>query len=257
MIVVIIETNQKKGRKRMKKAISVLLCAVMVFAAVPLSTAGAADAETETSCTAFMQSATGENDQTSFAQYSVLDLILEDYAAAFTFDPESMDEVIEDVKGWFQGFFIISAFGGFLCVPLLMPVVFLRFVIGTCKVIAAGFYILSDGVIHAHLSGTLKEYIHLSPAYIVKYATALWGKEHGFRLVHYGGGTSRDPENSLYLFLIANENGINKILCVDDRFERMRVVSADERDGAALTGLYTGNELIECFDSHRNNTSLI
>lgn len=68
------------------------------------------------------------------------------------------------------------------------------------KTIAAGFYITYKDVIHAHLSGTLNEYLHLSPAYIIKYATATWGKEHGYKLIHYGGGTSNDPENSLYQF---------------------------------------------------------
>ncbi len=68
------------------------------------------------------------------------------------------------------------------------------------KIIAAGFYITSGDIIHAHLSGTLQEYLHLSPAYVVKYATAVWGKEHGYRLIHYGGGTSNSPDNSLYQF---------------------------------------------------------
>lgn len=44
------------------------------------------------------------------------------------------------------------------------------------NVIVAGFYICYGPVIHAHLSGTLREYIHLSPAYVIKYATAVWGK---------------------------------------------------------------------------------
>lgn len=68
------------------------------------------------------------------------------------------------------------------------------------KVIAEGFYITYGTTIHAHLSGTLEKYIHLSPAYVIKYATAEWGKEHGYKLIHYGGGTTSDPENSLYKF---------------------------------------------------------
>lgn len=35
---------------------------------------------------------------------------------------------------------------------------------------------------------------------MVKYATAVWGKEHGYRLVHYGGGTSNSPEDTLFQF---------------------------------------------------------
>ena len=68
------------------------------------------------------------------------------------------------------------------------------------KTIAAGFYICSGDTIHAHLSGTLQEYLYLSPAYVIKYATAVWGKEHGYKRIHYGGGTSNSPEDPLFLF---------------------------------------------------------
>ena len=68
------------------------------------------------------------------------------------------------------------------------------------KTIAAGFYLCYGDTIHAHLSGTLKEYLHLSPAYIIKYATAMWGKENGYKRIHYGGGTSNSLEDPLFLF---------------------------------------------------------
>ena len=68
------------------------------------------------------------------------------------------------------------------------------------KVIAAGFYFVYGDIIECHLSGSLSEYLHLSPAYITKIATAKWAKEHGIHFIHYGGGTSRDQENSLYQF---------------------------------------------------------
>lgn len=68
------------------------------------------------------------------------------------------------------------------------------------KVIAAGFYFVCGNIIECHLSGTLTEYLNLSPAYITKIATARWGKENGIQYIHYGGGTSRNEENSLYQF---------------------------------------------------------
>lgn len=68
------------------------------------------------------------------------------------------------------------------------------------KVIAAGFYFVWDKVIHIHLSGTLSEYLYLSPAYILRYAVTMWGKEHGYELIHHGGGRSNSEEDSLYLF---------------------------------------------------------
>ncbi len=68
------------------------------------------------------------------------------------------------------------------------------------KTIAACFDFIDHGIIHIHLSGTLNEYLHLSPEYILQYATTLWGKEHGYRLIHRGGGISNAPDDSLYSF---------------------------------------------------------
>lgn len=68
------------------------------------------------------------------------------------------------------------------------------------KVVAAGLYFVCNKIIHAHLSGTDTEYLELSPAYILKYATVIWGKERGYRLIHYGGGLSNSEEDSLYKF---------------------------------------------------------
>ena len=79
-----------------------------------------------------------------------------------------------------------------------------RFVIAQAlyqgKVIAAGLYFTTANNVHAHLSGTDTEYLYLSPAYILKYGTALWAKEKGYDYIHYGGGTSTAPDNPLYLF---------------------------------------------------------
>lgn len=68
------------------------------------------------------------------------------------------------------------------------------------KIIAMGFYLKYGDIIHSHLSGTLTEYLDLSPAYILKYATSKWGKENGYHLVHHGGGTSNDKNDGLYKF---------------------------------------------------------
>ena len=68
------------------------------------------------------------------------------------------------------------------------------------KVIAAGLYFITDGNVHAHLSGTDTEYLRLSPAYILKYGTVLWAKENNYKFIHYGGGVSSDLEDPLYLF---------------------------------------------------------
>lgn len=68
------------------------------------------------------------------------------------------------------------------------------------KTIAAGVYMLSEGVIHIHLSGTLTEYLYLSPAYILRYAATLWGKENGYHMIHHGGGRTNSLEDGLFKF---------------------------------------------------------
>lgn len=68
-------------------------------------------------------------------------------------------------------------------------------------VISSGLYFIYDNkYIHAHLSGTRPEYLQFSPAYILKQVVAEWAYNNGYKLIHYGGGYSSDPENPLYLF---------------------------------------------------------
>lgn len=66
--------------------------------------------------------------------------------------------------------------------------------------IAMGFYFVYNKIIHIHLSGTLSEYLPLSPAYILRYAVTLWGKENGYELIHHGGGRTNASDDGLYLF---------------------------------------------------------
>lgn len=68
------------------------------------------------------------------------------------------------------------------------------------KVIAAGFYFISNDIIHIHLSGTLSEYLYLSPAYVLRYAVTIWGKEKGYKLIHHGGGRTNSLDDGLYKF---------------------------------------------------------
>ncbi len=68
------------------------------------------------------------------------------------------------------------------------------------EVIAMGMYFVTDEILHAHLSGTKTDYLHLSPAYLIKYALLEWGRENRKKLIHHGGGTTSDPEDGLFLF---------------------------------------------------------
>lgn len=67
--------------------------------------------------------------------------------------------------------------------------------------IASGIYfIYNNKYIHTHLSGTKREYLIYSPAYLLRYALSEWAYNKGYELIHHGGGTSPDLDNSLFLF---------------------------------------------------------
>lgn len=68
------------------------------------------------------------------------------------------------------------------------------------KVIAMNLSFVSNDLLHIHLSGTRSEYLHLSPAYILRYALIEWAKENGIKYIHHGGGRSGSEEDSLYQF---------------------------------------------------------
>lgn len=68
------------------------------------------------------------------------------------------------------------------------------------KTIAQGLYFVYGKRIHIHLSGTLSEYLYLSPAYILRYAVTLWGKENEYEMIHHGGGRTNSVEDGLYKF---------------------------------------------------------
>ena len=68
------------------------------------------------------------------------------------------------------------------------------------ETIAMGFYFVYGKYIHTHLSGTLDEYLNLSPAYILRYALTEWGKENGYHIIHHGGAPSNDENDSLFRF---------------------------------------------------------
>lgn len=68
------------------------------------------------------------------------------------------------------------------------------------KTIAQGLYLVYGNKIHIHLSGTLSEYLYLSPAYVLRYAVTLWGKENNYEIIHHGGGRTNTAEDGLFKF---------------------------------------------------------
>ena len=52
--------------------------------------------------------------------------------------------------------------------------------------------------VHAHLSETLAEFIHLSPTYLLKAEVARWAREHGYKYLHHGGGYINSETDGLF-----------------------------------------------------------
>jgi serine/alanine adding enzyme len=66
--------------------------------------------------------------------------------------------------------------------------------------IGSGIYTIYNGIMQSHLSGTRSEFLRLSPAYVLKFASIDWAKKNNIKIVHHGGGATSDPEDSLLLF---------------------------------------------------------
>lgn len=86
------------------------------------------------------------------------------------------------------------------CLRLLGKHVVLTEVNYEGQTIGMGLSFIYNKIIHTHLSGTLEEYHDFSPAYLLQYALAVWGKENGYHLIHDGGGRTSEPDDKLFLF---------------------------------------------------------
>lgn len=68
------------------------------------------------------------------------------------------------------------------------------------KIIASEMYFILDKIIHAHLLGSLDEYLHLSAGCVLGYVAALWGKDNGYDYIHHGGGRTNSEDDPLYRY---------------------------------------------------------
>ena len=61
-------------------------------------------------------------------------------------------------------------------------------------------YFTAGNILHAHLLGSSKKMLELNAGGLLEAAAAKWGKEHGFRYIHHGGGRSSDPNDALFQY---------------------------------------------------------
>lgn len=67
------------------------------------------------------------------------------------------------------------------------------------KAICAGLFMLCDGIVQFHLSGTRTEYYDLAPTKLLVDTVRLWAVEHQLHVFHLGGGVG-SRQDSLFRF---------------------------------------------------------
>lgn len=67
------------------------------------------------------------------------------------------------------------------------------------KIISAAIMLHTNGQMHFHLGGSLREYHFLAPVNLTFYHAALWGHQQGLRTLHLGGGLGAHSD-SLYRY---------------------------------------------------------
>lgn len=84
--------------------------------------------------------------------------------------------------------------------PKLFPNSFIGKVMYEDSVVAAAIFFFDGFYGHYHLAGSDIKYLKLSPNNFLLWNTALELKKHNVRLLHLGGGTDSDGNNSLFQF---------------------------------------------------------
>ena len=89
-----------------------------------------------------------------------------------------------------------------------------------CEKIAMVIVIFCNEMMHMHLTGSNKEYLHLSPVAFLYYKIAIWGYENGYKTLHLGGGLG-SREDSLYTFKKNfNKNSSNRFVTGQKIFDK-------------------------------------
>lgn len=68
------------------------------------------------------------------------------------------------------------------------------------EIIASEIYFTAGDILHAHLLGSNEKMLELGAGGLLEAAAAKWGKEHGYRYIHHGGGRSSDSEDALFRY---------------------------------------------------------
>ena len=84
------------------------------------------------------------------------------------------------------------------------------------EIIAGSLFLHKYRKLHYHFSGTDPKYRNLNPTNLIIYKAALWGREHGLKIFHLGGGNSANKNDPLFHFKSGFSNTFS-IFCTANR----------------------------------------
>lgn len=121
------------------------------------------------------------------------------------------------------------------------------------KLVVANMIITFNKIIHYHLSGADKEYMHLAPNNLLLYEMAKWGQANGFEIFNLGGGNGVTRNSRDYLQTFKNSFTHNnfkhyyiaKIVHDDDKYRALIKVCGIDPDGGGFFPLYRYGRRIE------------
>lgn len=68
------------------------------------------------------------------------------------------------------------------------------------ETIGCEMYFIAGNLMHAHLLGSNDDFLRLRGGALMEATAARWGKEHGYRYIHHGGGRTSAPDDPLYAY---------------------------------------------------------
>ncbi len=110
--------------------------------------------------------------------------------------------------------------------PKLFPNSFIGKVSYNNQIISAAIFFFDEVYGHYHLSGSDINYLKLSPNNFLLWNAAMELKKHGVQLLHLGGGTGSDENNSLFQFKRkfskdVYDFNIGKVIFDESRYNRI------------------------------------
>lgn len=68
------------------------------------------------------------------------------------------------------------------------------------EIIASEIYFIQGEIMHAHLLGSNEKMLVAGGGIMLEATAAEWGKTHGYRFIHHGGGRTSSENDSLYCY---------------------------------------------------------